>query len=131
MTIRGLKTMALRVEAENSTALRMARLLERHPKIERVHYPGLNSSRWHEVAQVQMAGYGGVVTFEMKSDLHGTMRFIDALEIPFVATSLGGCESLVQQPDYSLERFGNLVQLPLIRSVWVTPSLDSTVAACV
>ncbi|RLN43473.1 hypothetical protein C2845_PM01G44340 [Panicum miliaceum] len=73
--------MALRVEAQNSTALRMARFLECHPKVEWVHYPGLNSSRWYQVAHVQMAGYGGVVTFEMKSDLHGTM-------------SLGGCESL-------------------------------------
>ncbi|CAL4933276.1 unnamed protein product [Urochloa decumbens] len=98
MIIRGLKTMALRVETQNSTALRMARLLECHPKIEMVHYPGMNSSPWHQVARVQMAGYGGVISFETKSDLCGTMRFIDALEIPFIATSLGGCESLVQQP---------------------------------
>ncbi|KAK3157487.1 hypothetical protein QOZ80_2AG0123160 [Eleusine coracana subsp. coracana] len=69
MIIRGLKTMALRVEAQNRTALLMACVLERHPLIERV-----------------------------KSDLRGTMRFIDALDIPFIATSLGGCESLVQQP---------------------------------
>ncbi|GJM84458.1 hypothetical protein PR202_ga00128 [Eleusine coracana subsp. coracana] len=98
MIIRGLKTMALRVEASNRTALLMARLLEAHPKIERVHYPGLESSPWHHVANTQMTGYGGVVSFEVKADLHGTMRFIDALEIPFIATSLGGCESLVQQP---------------------------------
>ena len=98
MVIRGLKTMALRVEAHNSTALRMARMLERHPKIEWVHYPGLESSPWHEVAMSQMSGYGGVVSFELKADLHGTMSFVDALEIPFIATSLGGCESLVQQP---------------------------------
>ncbi|XP_008666694.1 probable cystathionine gamma-synthase 2 [Zea mays] len=96
--IRGLKTMALRVEAHNSTALRMARMLERHPKIERVHYPGLESSPWHEVARTQMSGYGGVVRLELKADLRGTMSFVDALEIPFIATSLGGCESLVQQP---------------------------------
>ncbi|TVU30966.1 hypothetical protein EJB05_22625, partial [Eragrostis curvula] len=98
MIIRGLKTMALRVEAQNRTSLLMARMLERHPMIERVHYPGLESSPWHHVAKSQMTGYGGVVSFEVKSDLHGTMRFIDALEVPFIATSLGGCESLVQQP---------------------------------
>ncbi|CAM0147968.1 unnamed protein product [Urochloa decumbens] len=98
MIIRGLKTMALRVETQNSTALRMARLLECHPKIVLVHYPGMNSSPWHQVARVQMDGYGGVISFETKSDLCGTMRFVDALEIPFIATSLGGCESLVQQP---------------------------------
>nr|CAB3499715.1 unnamed protein product [Digitaria exilis] len=98
MIIRGLKTMALRVEAHNRTSLEMARLLECHPKIERVHYPGLESNPWHQVAKRQMTGYGGVVSFEVKSDLRGTMMFVDALEIPLIATSLGGCESLVQQP---------------------------------
>lgn len=98
MIIRGLKTMALRVEASNHNALLMARMLESHRKIERVHYPGLESSPWHHIAKSQMSGYGGVVSFEVASDLHGTMKFIDALEIPFIATSLGGCESLVQQP---------------------------------
>ncbi|KAF0894450.1 hypothetical protein E2562_039091 [Oryza meyeriana var. granulata] len=98
MIIRGLKTMALRVEAQNRTALRMARLLENHPKIERVYYPGLESSPWHGVARRQMTGAGGVISFEVASDLHGVMRFVDALELPLIATSLGGCESLVQQP---------------------------------
>uniref|UniRef100_A0A0E0M7E4 plant cystathionine gamma-synthase n=1 Tax=Oryza punctata TaxID=4537 RepID=A0A0E0M7E4_ORYPU len=98
MIIRGLKTMALRVEAQNRTALRMARLLEKHPKIERVYYPGLESSPWHGVARRQMAGAGGVVSLEVASDMRGVMRFVDALELPLIATSLGGCESLVQQP---------------------------------
>ncbi|XP_047070179.1 probable cystathionine gamma-synthase 2 [Lolium rigidum] len=98
MIIRGLKTMALRVETQNRTSLRMARLLENHPKVEHVYYPGLKSSPWHHIAKSQMTGFGGVVSFEVASDLHGVMRFIDALEIPFIATSLGGCESLVQQP---------------------------------
>uniref|UniRef100_A0A0E0EXG3 Cystathionine gamma-synthase n=1 Tax=Oryza meridionalis TaxID=40149 RepID=A0A0E0EXG3_9ORYZ len=83
---------------KNRTALRMARLLEKHPKIERVYYPGLESSPWHGVATRQMAGAGGVVSFEVASDLRGVMRFVDALELPLIATSLGGCESLVQQP---------------------------------
>jgi cystathionine beta-lyase/cystathionine gamma-synthase len=98
MIIRGLKTMALRVETQNCTSLRMARLLENHPKIENVYYPGLKSSQWHSIAKGQMTSFGGVISFEVASDLHGVMRFIDALEIPFIATSLGGCESLVQQP---------------------------------
>ncbi|XP_037488564.1 probable cystathionine gamma-synthase 2 [Triticum dicoccoides] len=98
MIIHGLKTMALRVETQNHTALRMARLLENHPKMERVYYPGLISSPWHHIAKSQMTGCGGVISFEVASDLHGVMRFVDALEIPFIATSLGGCESLVQQP---------------------------------
>uniref|UniRef100_A0A0E0A7F5 Cystathionine gamma-synthase n=1 Tax=Oryza glumipatula TaxID=40148 RepID=A0A0E0A7F5_9ORYZ len=90
--------MALRVEAQNRTALRMARLLERHPKVERVNYPWLESSPWHGVARRQMTGAGGVISFEVASDMRGAMRFVDALELPFIATSLGGCESLVQQP---------------------------------
>ncbi|KAM3372782.1 hypothetical protein ACQJBY_019590 [Aegilops geniculata] len=98
MIIRGLKTMALRVETQNHTALCMARLLENHPKIERVYYPGLISSPWHHIAKTQMTGCGGVISFEVASDLHGVMTFVDTLEIPFIATSLGGCESLVQQP---------------------------------
>ncbi|XBI51770.1 hypothetical protein VPH35_034248 [Triticum aestivum] len=98
MIIRGLKTMALRVDTQNRTALRMARLLENHPMIERVYYPGLTTSPWHHIAKSQMTGSGGIISFEVASDLHGVMRFIDALEIPFIAMSLGGCESLVQQP---------------------------------
>ncbi|EAZ15990.1 hypothetical protein OsJ_31434 [Oryza sativa Japonica Group] len=98
MIIRGLKTLALRVQAQNRTALRMAQLLEKHPKIERVYYPGLESSPWHGVATRQMAGAGGVVGLEVASDMRGAMRFVDALELPLIATSLGGCESLVQQP---------------------------------
>uniref|UniRef100_A0A0E0QYR1 Cystathionine gamma-synthase n=1 Tax=Oryza rufipogon TaxID=4529 RepID=A0A0E0QYR1_ORYRU len=94
MIIRGLKTLALRVQAQNRTALRMARLLEKHPKIERVYYPGLESSPWHGVATRQMAGAGGVVGLEVASDMRGAMRFVDALELPLIATSLGGCESL-------------------------------------
>uniref|UniRef100_A0A0E0BA58 Cystathionine gamma-synthase n=1 Tax=Oryza glumipatula TaxID=40148 RepID=A0A0E0BA58_9ORYZ len=74
MIIRGLKTLALRVQAQNRTALRMARLLEKHPKIERVYYPGLESSPWHGVATRQMAGAGGVVGLEVASDMRAAMR---------------------------------------------------------
>ncbi|XP_047063811.1 cystathionine gamma-synthase 1, chloroplastic-like [Lolium rigidum] len=59
MIIRGLKTMTLRVETQNRTSLRMARLLENHPKIEHVYYPGLKSSPWHHIAESQMTGFGG------------------------------------------------------------------------
>ncbi|KAM3372778.1 hypothetical protein ACQJBY_019586 [Aegilops geniculata] len=98
MIIRGLKTMALCVETQNRTSLRLACLLENHPKIERVYYLWLLSSPWHDIARSQMTSCGGVISFEIASDLHGVMKFVDALEIPFIATSLGGCESLVQQP---------------------------------
>lgn len=95
---RGLKTLALRVERQNATALALARALEGHPRIERVWYPGLASHPSHAVAARLMSGFGGVVTFSLRSDLEGTSRFVDALRIPRIAPSLGGVESLVEQP---------------------------------
>ncbi|MBZ0121607.1 MAG: PLP-dependent transferase, partial [Sandaracinaceae bacterium] len=76
----------------------LARALEGHPRIERVWYPGLASHPSHAVAARLMSGFGGVVTFSLRSDLEGTSRFVDALRIPRIAPSLGGVESLVEQP---------------------------------
>jgi cystathionine gamma-synthase len=95
---RGLKTLGLRVRQQNETALAVARWLERHPRIERVWYPGLPSHPDHEIARAQMTGFGGVVSFEVKGDLEATSRFVDRLEIPYIAPSLGGVDSLVEQP---------------------------------
>jgi cystathionine gamma-synthase len=95
---RGLKTLALRVARQNETALEIAGWLERHPRIERVWYPGLPSHPDHAIAARQMTGFGGVVSFEVKGDLAATSRFIDRLEIPYIAPSLGGVDSLVEQP---------------------------------
>jgi cystathionine gamma-synthase len=95
---RGLKTLALRVRQQNQTAQAVAEFLEAHPKIERVWYPGLASHPDHRVAAKQMDGYGGVISFEVRGDLETTGRFIDALEIPYIAPSLGGVESLIEQP---------------------------------
>lgn len=100
---RGLKTLALRVDAQNRTALYVADYLDQHPKIERVWYPGLRSHPDHETARRQMAGFGGVVSFEVKAQasedpLVTTSRFVDAMTIPYIAPSLGGVESLIEQP---------------------------------
>jgi cystathionine gamma-synthase len=95
---RGLKTLGLRVGQQNATALAVARYLEAHPKIERVWYPGLPSHPDHDVAVRQMAGFGGVVSFEVRGTLEDTSRFIDALQIPYLAPSLGGVDSLIEQP---------------------------------
>ncbi len=97
---RGLKTLALRVRHQNQTAQRVAEYLERHPKIERVYYPGLASHPDHEVASAQMSGFGGVVSFEVAGDIKATSDFIDRLRIPYIAPSLGGTESLIEQPAY-------------------------------
>ncbi|GER45337.1 cystathionine gamma synthase [Striga asiatica] len=96
--IRGMKTLHLRVQQQNSTAQRMAEILEAHPKIRHVYYPGLASHPEHELAKKQMTGFGGVVSFEVDGDLMVTAKFIDTLKIPYIAPSFGGCESIVDQP---------------------------------
>ncbi|KAK5820226.1 Cystathionine gamma-synthase, chloroplastic -like protein [Gossypium arboreum] len=98
LIIRGMKTLHLRVQQQNSTALRMAEALEAHPRVRRVYYPGLPSHPEHEIAKQQMTGFGGVVSFEVDGDLMTTIKFVDALKIPYIAPSFGGCESIVDQP---------------------------------
>jgi cystathionine gamma-synthase len=95
---RGLKTFALRMERHNANGLRVARFLAEHPRVVRVHYPGLAGHPDHAVAAAQLRGYGGVVSFEIDGDLGATSRFIDRLRLPLIAPSLGGVESLVEQP---------------------------------
>ncbi len=95
---RGIRTLGVRVRQQNQTAQTIAEYLESHPKIERVWYPGLASHPDHQVAAEQMDGYGGVISFEVRGDLRTTGRFIDALQIPYIAPSLGGVESLIEQP---------------------------------
>ncbi|KAK3033689.1 hypothetical protein RJ639_033913 [Escallonia herrerae] len=98
LIIRGMKTLHLRIQQQNTTALKMARLLEAHPKVSRVYYSGLASHPEHYLAKRQMTGFGGVVSFEINGDLMTTAKFIDALKIPYIAPSFGGCESIVDQP---------------------------------
>ena len=95
---RGIKTLGVRVRQQNASALKLAHFLESHPKIERVWYPGLASHPDHETAVRQMDGFGGVISFEVAGELERTGKFIDALRIPYIAPSLGGVESLIEQP---------------------------------
>lgn len=95
---RGLKTLSLRMERHNQNGQRVAEFLEGHPAVRQVWYPGLASHPDHEIALRTMAGFGGVVSFELETDLEGTGRFIDALRIPYIGPSLGGVESIVEQP---------------------------------
>jgi cystathionine gamma-synthase len=95
---RGLKTLALRVQRQNQNGQAIATYLEAHPRVKRVWYPGLASHPDHVVAASQMLGFGGVVSFEIDGSLEDTSRFIDALTIPLIAASLGGVETLVEQP---------------------------------
>jgi cystathionine gamma-synthase len=98
LLIRGLKTLALRVDRQNHNAERIAAFLDAHPKVEVVHYPSLQSHPEHEIALRQMSGYGGVVSFEVRGDIDATSRLVDACKIPRIAPSLGGVESLIEQP---------------------------------
>ncbi|HAF70851.1 MAG: Cystathionine gamma-synthase [Acetothermia bacterium 64_32] len=101
LLLRGLKTLALRVGRQNATALEVARFLEGHPRVRRVYYPGLPSHPHHHLARGQLAGFGGVVSFELAGTGEQTSRFIDALNIPRLASSFGGVESLVEQSAYT------------------------------
>jgi len=91
LLLRGLKTLGLRIERHNRNGQRVAEFLASHPLVEHIWYPGLPSHPDHEIA-------GGVVSFELDTDLEGTARFIDALRIPYMGPSLGGVESIVEQP---------------------------------
>ena len=86
------------MERHNSNGLAVARFLEAHPKIKQVWYPGLESHPDHEVAARHMTGFGGVVTFEIDTNLDGAIRFIDATRVPYQAPSLGGVETLIELP---------------------------------
>lgn len=97
LLLRGTKTLSVRVERQNRSALALARALEAHPAIERVFHPGLASHPSHEVAARLMTGFGGVVTFRVRGEGRAT-RFVDALRLARIGPSLGGVESLVEQP---------------------------------
>jgi len=98
LLIRGLKTLALRVARQNENAERLAAFLDAHPKVGTVHYPSLKSHPEYEIAARQMSGFGGVVSFEVEGDIDAVSRLVDACEIPRIAPSLGGVESLIEQP---------------------------------
>jgi cystathionine gamma-synthase len=96
---RGLKTFALRMQQHNENGQRVAEFLESHPRVEKVYYPGLKSHKYHDIARRQMRGYGGLVTFLIKgADWRATADIVDAVRIPRIAPSLGGVESLIEQP---------------------------------
>jgi cystathionine gamma-synthase len=98
LLLRGLKTLGLRVRKQNENGMAIAHFLEGHPRVRRVHYPGLSSHPDYKIACEQMKGFGGVVSFEIDGDLKATSTFLDALRIPYIAPSLGGVETLIEQP---------------------------------
>ena len=98
LALRGVKTLALRMERHNQSALALAQWLEAHPKVARVHYPGLESHPQHALAKRQMRGGGGMISIDLKSDLAGSRRFLEKVHLFALAESLGGVESLIEHP---------------------------------
>jgi len=96
---RGLKTFGLRMQRHNENGQAIAEFLERHPRVSRVLYPGLESHPYHKIATQTMRGFGGLVTFELAdADWKATAKVVDSTEIARIAPSLGGVESLIEQP---------------------------------
>ncbi|MDA0674883.1 MAG: PLP-dependent aspartate aminotransferase family protein [Proteobacteria bacterium] len=98
LALRGIKTLPLRMERHCQNAQAVAEFLDRHPKVERVFYPGLKSHPQHELAKRQMRGFGGMVTAILKGDLEDAKGFLDRCELFALAVSLGGVESLCEHP---------------------------------
>jgi len=98
LALRGLKTLALRMERHSSSALKIAHWLEKHPKVSRVFYPGLESHSQHALAKSQMRAFGGMISVELKTDVAGSRAFLERCEVFALAESLGGVESLIEHP---------------------------------
>jgi cystathionine gamma-lyase len=99
LTLRGIKTLALRMERHCSNAQAIAEFLEGHARVEKVYYPGLPSHPQHALAKRQMkGGYGGIVTAVLRASLDDTRRVLERCELFSLAESLGGVESLIEHP---------------------------------
>jgi cystathionine gamma-lyase len=98
LCLRSLKTLPLRMKAHESNAMEIAKFLEKHPKVARVVYPGLESHPQHKLAKEQMFGMGGMITFFVKGGLAEARRFLENVRVFALAESLGGVESLIEHP---------------------------------
>jgi methionine-gamma-lyase len=101
LLIRGMKTLGVRMERQCETAMKIAKYLAKHPKVAKVHYPGLASHPDHKLAKRQMKGFGAMLAFDLKGGLSAARRFCDRVRIFLLAASLGGAESLVVLPIYT------------------------------
>ena len=97
LVLRGTKTLALRMDRHNYNAQRLAEYLNTHPQVEKVNYPGLKTHPQHELAKKQMTGFGGIISFYLKNNVDAKI-FLSKLKIIALAESLGGVESLINQP---------------------------------
>ncbi len=98
LTLRGIKTLALRVERQCDSAMNLAQYLEQHPKVQRVIYPGLDSHPQKKIAERQMRQFGAMITFEIKGGERAALKFLEDIPLFALAESLGGVESLIEHP---------------------------------
>lgn len=98
MVLRGIKTLGIRVDRSQQSAMQIARFLEAHPKVEWVKYPGLESHPQHELAKKQMHGFGSMISFELKGGLEAGKVLMNNVQVAILAVSLGGVETLIQHP---------------------------------
>jgi cystathionine gamma-lyase len=98
LTLRGVKTLALRVERQCDSAMNLAQYLEQHPKVQRVIYPGLDSHPQRKIAERQMRQFGAMITFEIKGGETAALKFLENIPLFALAESLGGVESLIEHP---------------------------------
>lgn len=111
LLIRGMKTLRVRVERQCETAMAVAKYLAKHPKVSRVHFPGLPSHPDHALAKRQLRGFGSMLSFDLKGGLAAARRFCDRVRIFLLAASLGGVESLVVLPIYTSHYNMSLAEL--------------------
>jgi len=98
LILRGVKTLAIRMERHSSSALTIARWLEKHPAIQKVYYPGLATHSRHEIAMRQMKGFSGIIAFEVKGGIEAGKKLLNGVKLCILAVSLGDCETLIQHP---------------------------------
>ena len=98
LTIRGLKTLEIRMDRHCQSAQKLAETIEHHPAVEHVYYPGLQSHPQHELAKYQMSDFGGMIAFELNGGYEAGIRFMDSVQLAMRAVSLGDAETLVQHP---------------------------------
>ena len=98
LTLRGLRTLFPRIEAQQRTAASLAAFLQQHPRVDAVHYPGLETHPGHTIARSQQTGFGAMLSFDLRGDIDDVRRFVESLRVFTLAESLGGIESLIAHP---------------------------------
>jgi methionine-gamma-lyase len=98
LALRGIKTLPLRMKKHDENAMKVAEFLEAHKKVEKVHYPGLNSHPQHELAKRQMSGFGGMISFELKGGVQEGVKLMNSVKLCILAVSLGAVETLIEHP---------------------------------